>query len=93
MATFFNWTSDDFPPLKLAKVGIIFTEEDNIVIYTLFHVEGCRWVEGDDRLVDHMNWSSTCLVFKSIFPEVLMKEVIMFTDQITVEGRLQTFDK
>lgn len=60
LESFKNWPAPYIEPAKLAAAGFYFTGEDDKVRCFECEVEVCRWVEGDDPMVDHQRWSGRC---------------------------------
>lgn len=61
--TFQNWPKSETLKFKLVNAFFIYTEVDDVVICPFCHVEGFRWEEDDDPLLDHQYWSPQCPIF------------------------------
>lgn len=58
--SFTNWSNPFVNKQKLAEAGFFYKNYSDVVECPYCHIEGHNWVEGDDPLQDHKDWSPNC---------------------------------
>lgn len=60
LKSFEEWPIPYISPRKLAKAGLFFLNNSDIVRCAFCNIDLDHWMEGDDPMADHERWSPSC---------------------------------